>query len=85
MTPPRNAEYFEQLVAQRDEVEAATGREMVWDEMAGKKGVRIYVSRLLDPGTPPDEDAELLAFAVDAMLAFNTAFRPVIRGLAAPG
>jgi hypothetical protein len=75
-----NVGYLHALLARREELEQAAGRALEWDPIEGKRASRVFASRPVGTDAP-DEDAELLAWAVDTMIAFHDAFRVPIRTL----
>lgn len=77
---PTNKGYLRALLARRQEFEQAAGFPLEWDPMEGRRAARVSVARPLGPN-PPDEDPELLAWAVRALLGLNDAFRVAIRTL----
>lgn len=79
-TADENAGYLRALLMRREELERAVGQALEWDPIEGKRASRVFASRPLRTDNP-DEDAELLAWAIDTLIAFHDAFRVPIRTL----
>ena len=73
-----NKEFFDGLIAHKDEIEAAAGFPLDWDRLDGKKASIIYANF---PGldfNKPDNYPELIEKAIDMVLAEKKAFAPYI-------
>jgi hypothetical protein len=76
-----NLEIFEQLEAQRAEIEADFGGPLVWERMDGRKKCAVGVT--LPTGGYRDEDrkAEVQDTMIETMIRLERAFRPRIQSL----
>lgn len=77
-----NGQIFDQIVARKDEVEAAYGGPLDWERLEARRACRIRV-RFEHGGyrSPEEEWPALQDEAIDAMVRFEAALRPVLGNL----
>jgi hypothetical protein len=76
-----NRRRFDVLYAQRDEIEGAYGGSLEWNQVEGRRSLRVQDT--FDAGGYQDEEDwdEIQAKAIDAMIRFEKALRPHMKGL----
>lgn len=76
-----NLAIFRALLSKRQEIEAAFGRELDWQELPGKRACRICY-RIREGGwAHPDSWATLIDGMIDAMIRLDRALRPELQQL----
>ncbi len=80
-----NLAHFQQLQADKDEIEKSAGHELEWAEVEGKRVCRVhsYYDEAVAILTGEDELRTLEEWAIDEMKTFRDAFRPAIQQLQA--
>ncbi len=79
--PNVNLARFEALYRKKDQFERALGEEVVWDEMTGRKGTRVYVTSPFDNV----EDVEQWPAMVDWLLDHHARLRRAIHAVGGLG
>ena len=70
-----NNQIFDQLIAQKEQIESAYSGELTWEKMEGKKTCRIK-NELSQVNVYLEEDWEkMIAFLIDSMIRMDMAFR----------
>ncbi len=80
-----NEGFFDQLLAHKEEIEAACGTPLSWERLEGKRACRI-AWRLEDGGyrSPQEEWPRIQDTLIDAMIRFERALSPHLKRLVAP-
>jgi hypothetical protein len=79
----RNRAAFEQLLAQRDQLEASVGS-LTWDAKEGRRAFRVYLNR---PGTVDESEDTLNSlreWAINNLIQFRDHLSPRIKSLELP-
>src|SRR5215217_1227141 len=74
-----NLRFFEQLEAQRSEIEAEFGGPLVWERMDGRKKCAVGVTLPMGGYRDEDRRAEIQDAMIKTMIRLERAFRPRIR------
>lgn len=68
---------FEALRAMKDQFEQALGEEAVWDEMAGRKAARVYVTSPFDDIADVDQWPAMIDWLLDQHVRFRRAIQAI--------
>jgi len=77
----QNERVFEELLAQREQIEAEFGGRLEWDKLPAKRACRIFAANQGNIKDSSDQHAQLRAWGVDAMARLTDVFRMRIREL----
>jgi Domain of unknown function (DUF4268) len=69
--------------SRKDQFELALGENAVWDEMAGRKAARVYVTSQFDDVADVDEWPVMVDWLLDQQVRFRRAIQAV-GGLGSP-
>ncbi len=75
--PTVNLARFKALHAKKDQFEQALGEEAVWDEMANRKGTRVYVASPFGDVEDVDQWSAMIDWLVDQHARFRRAIHAV--------
>ena len=73
--PAVNLARFEALHVKRDQFEQALGENAVWDEMAGRKAARVYVTSPFDDVADVDQWSAMMDWLLDQQVRFRRAIQ----------
>ena len=77
----QNKGLFDARHARRDDLAKELGAGLIWDRLDLKRACRLSIQRAVPPSPSPDQNDDLLSWAVETMVRWNDVLRPIIRGL----
>jgi hypothetical protein len=83
-TGPTSKGFFDQLYAQRDEIEAQLGQPVSWERLDKRRASRLAIYYQVKEPPPFEENEDLKAWGVDMMVRWTTVLGPRIKTLVAP-
>ena len=75
--PTVNLARFEELRTKKDQFEQALGQQAVWDEMAGRKATRVYVTSSFDDVEAVDQWPAMIDWLLDQHVRFRQAVEAI--------